>query len=393
MTVERRAAGDVPFLRTLESGRFRLLIAGLLAILGVALNVSLAQILMAGGGVPLEDFIPYFAAALRMADGESPYLAEQLAGPIPAVCHGCYLYPPLLAQLLQPFTWLSLDAAKAGWVALLSLAAFASAWIGASIGGAPRSLERVLWTVVATTWFLPVFHSNYLGNVGSLVALGAAMVAIGGVAGGLGAGFLTWLKVSPIAYVPVALVADARSRVTVVVVLLLLLVPAFLLAPAAWLEMPQMIWNLVRGSGDTELNLAPAAMAANNGWSDVAVTAARATALIGGMAAIVIAMWTARRPSGLAAAALLATVAMLLVPGTFWYHYLAVLLPLAAMAWPRATSWAKAALLVGALVTSLAGLVVIPVGTAFFSAGLMLAVAGWVLWPREAVDQRTNLPS
>ncbi|MEX1335779.1 MAG: glycosyltransferase 87 family protein, partial [Candidatus Limnocylindrales bacterium] len=362
MTEARGAAGGIPLLRTLDSPRFRLLLAALLAILGVALNVSMARILIAGGGIALEDFVPYFAAALRMADGESPYLAEQLAGPVPAICHGCYLYPPLLAQLLVPFTSLPLDTAKVLWLALLSGAAFGSAWIGAGIGGATRSLERLLWTIAATAWFLPVFHSNYLGNVGSLVALGAVLVALGGVAGGVGAASLTWLKVSPLAYVPVALFSDARSRITVVVALLVLLLPSVLLAPSAWQELPEVLWNLVRGSGDTYLNLAPAAMARNIGWSETAVTLVRGLTLAGGVTAMLGAMWMARRPTGLPLATLLATVTMLLVPGTLWYHYLAVLLPLAAMAWPRSGAWLKAALLGGATVTSLAGLAALPIG-------------------------------
>ena len=66
-----------------------------------------------------------------------------------------------------------------------------------------------------------------------------------------------------------------------------------------------------------------------------------------------------------------------------WYHYLAVLLPLAAMAWPRSPAWAKLALFLGAFITSLAGLNTIPIGLSFFSGALMLAVAGWVLWPRR----------
>ena len=44
--------------------------------------------------------------------------------------------------------------------------------------------------------------------------------------------------------------------------------------------------------------------------------------------------WLSRRAGGLPAAAVLASAAMLLIPGTLWYHYLAVLLPIAAMAWP-----------------------------------------------------------
>ncbi len=382
MTVGRRAVGDIPLLRTFASARFRLLLALVLAVFGVLLTVSMMRILLAGGGIPLEDFVPYFAAALRMGAGESPYLAVQLAGPVDAVCLDCYLYPPFLAQVLVPLTALSLDAAKVVWFVVLALAAFGSAWIGAGIGGAARTLERALWTVAATTLFMPVFHADWLGNVSSLVALGAALVALGGAAGGVSAAAMTWLKVSPLAYAPVAFLADRRARLALLVSLVVLFVPSFLLAPSAWLETPGMLWNLLRGSSDTYLNLAPAAMARNNGWPDAAVVVLRGLVVVGGVLAMVAAMWVARRPRGLPLATLLATITMLLIPGALWYHYLAVLLPLAAMAWPCSGTWARLALLAGAVVTSLAGLNAIPIGVAFFSGALMLAVAARTLWPR-----------
>jgi len=166
---------------------------------------------------------------------------------------------------------------------------------------------------------------------------------------------------------------------------LVLLVPSFVLAPSAWLDTPQVLWNLVRGSGLTYLNLAPATMAANIGWPDMVVAVIRVITMVGGVAAMLAAMWMARRPGGLPLATLLATVTLLLIPGTFWYHYLAVLLPLTAMAWPRSTAWAKLALLSGAIVTSFAGLNSLPIGLSFFSAAFMLAFAAWVLWPRPDV--------
>ena len=60
----------------------------------------------------LEDFEPYYAASVQLLDGASPYTAEQLGAPIDAVCPGCYLYPPFLAQLITPLTLVSMDTAK-----------------------------------------------------------------------------------------------------------------------------------------------------------------------------------------------------------------------------------------------------------------------------------------
>lgn len=376
----------LPVIRAWRSDRFRLVVASTIAIVSVLLAGFMLAVLTASDGIPLEDFVPYYGAALRMGAGESPYYAEQLESPIHAVCIGCYIYPPMLAQVLVPLTAIPLESAKIVWFGVLALAGFGSAWIGASIGGARPSLERVLWTVAATALFFPIFHSNWLGNVSTLVALCVALVALGGIAGGAGAAFAAVMKVSPLVYVPIVFLADARARVTVVIALLVLFVPLMLLAPSAWADTPQMLLNLVRGEGDVYWNLAPAAMAGNIGWSDTAVSVVRGATLVGGVAAMLAAMWMARRPGGLPLATLLATVTLLLIPGTFWYHYLAVLLPLAAMAWPRSAAWAKLALLGGAVVTSLAGLNSIPIGVSFFSAALMLLVAGWALWPRPHAE-------
>ncbi len=375
----------VPLLRTMQSARFRLLVALLLAAFGIVLNVFLFQVLDAEGAVSLEDFEAYYEAAARIAAGEPLFSEAQLDGPIDAVCAGCYIYPPMLAQLLAPFAAVPLEVAKVGWFLLLSAAAFAAAWIGASVGGASRSWERVIWTLVATTCFFPVFHSNWLGNVGSLVALSAAFVALGGAAAGVGAAFSAVLKVSPLVYVPVALVSDARSRRTVIVALAGLLLTFILLAPQAWADTPAMIGNLLAGAGDVHWNLGPAAMAANIGWPDAAVGAIRALALVGGIGCLLLALWLARTPAGLPLAVVLASATMLLVPATLWYHYLVVLLPLAAMAWPRATSWSRWSLVAAAAVTSLAGINILPIGLSFFSAAAMFILAGWTLRPPRRV--------
>jgi hypothetical protein len=62
----------------------------------------------------------------------------------------------------------------------------------------------------------------------------------------------------------------------------------------------------------------------------------------------------ARRSSRTVVAVLLATIAMLLLPAAIWYHYLAVLLPLATVAWCRADARARAALFTGGALISVA---------------------------------------
>jgi hypothetical protein len=56
----------------------------------------------------------------------------------------------------------------------------------------------------------------------------------------------------------------------------------------------------------------------------------------------------ARRPEHWGAAITAAVAGSLLLPAATWYHYLAVLLPLAAFAWPTASVAQRAAMVAGA---------------------------------------------
>lgn len=381
------AAGGRPGFRTLSSPTFRMLLAGMLVSIGVLANAVYLAALDGGNPPWLHDFEAYYVGAQRLLVGESPYSAAQLAEPVDAVCVGCYLYPPFLAQAMTPLTVLPLEHAKVTWFSLSLLLAFASTWLAAGIGGAARSLERALWCMVASLLFLPVFIAGWRGNVGTLLALCTTLVAIGGVASGLGAAVATMVKVSPGALVPAAVVADRRSRVSVLVGLAIIVGVSYLLAPRAWLDYPAALLNLMTGSVDYPENLALANVASRGGLPDAAVSVVRAATVLGGAACVLVSVWLARRRGGLPAAALLGTVAMLIVPGTLWYHYLAVLLPFAAMAWPRATAGSRAALLMAAVIVTVTGTgdhaVILLAGSA-----LMIGVSAAVLWPRPVVAER-----
>jgi hypothetical protein len=84
------------------------------------------------------------------------------------------------------------------------------------------------------------------------------------------------------------------------------------------------------------------------------------------LVAVLVSVLVVRRPGGPALAAVLCRVAMLLLPPALWYHYLAVLLPLAIVAWPHATPTVRAALIVAGATVS-AGVAWLP-----------LATIGWV---------------
>ncbi len=91
------------------------------------------------------------------------------------------------------------------------------------------------------------------------------------------------------------------------------------------------------------------------------------------------------------AAALLGTVAMLIIPGTLWLHYLVVLLPFAAMAWPRARAGIRAVLLASFVLVSLAAFMGNPPLWAYLGSALSVIAAGWVLWPRRDDTQVSGL--
>jgi hypothetical protein len=85
------------------------------------------------------------------------------------------------------------------------------------------------------------------------------------------------------------------------------------------------------------------------------------------------------------AAALAGTAATLIIPGAMWQHYLAVLLPFAAMAWPRAGAITRVVLFLGAALVAtfgFGGTYVLP----HIGAAAMVLGALWVLWPRVGED-------
>ncbi len=154
---------------------------------------------------------------------------------------------------------------------------------------------------------------------------------------------------------------------------------SLLLAPRAWLDYPTVLRNLLAGSGDVYYNLAPATVLARSDLPDELSQVARLAALTLGVASLFLSAWLARREGGMPAAALFGTVAMLVVPATIWYHYLVVLLPLAAMAWPKAGPIARTLLLLSCAAITFAGVRIPPldlIGTA-----VLLSVAAWILWP------------
>jgi hypothetical protein len=265
----------IPLLRTFESPRFRLLVAALLALSGFALNLArLSGYDPADTGLAF-DFAAYYHAAERMLAGSSPYTADQLGGTGAGLCLDCYLYPPFFAQLLSPLTLLPLAAAKVAWLVISYVAAFVSTWLATGIGGARRSLERAVWCLVAVLLFDGVASAAWNGNVGTIVALGVTLVALGGVAAGVGAGLGVLLKVAPATFLPAVFTADRESRTALLLTLLIVVGSLFLLAPQAWLEYPMVLGDVFSRPSETRGNLAINHILTEWGWRPDAISFVR----------------------------------------------------------------------------------------------------------------------
>jgi hypothetical protein len=327
------------------------------------------------------DFADYVRAADRLSAGEAIYPAALLDGPADAQGLDRYRYPPLLAQVLVPATAAPRAIVELAWLFLQAAAVVAALWVGTGIGGARRTLERALWCGVAAVYFLPVFDTLWKGNVSGLVPLTSIAVALGGVAGGMGAAIGTLLKTAPATLLPAALVADRRARWSAIATLGICIAISASLAPQAWLDYPRVLANMLQGSADYASNLAPAAVARNLGGPEAIATLLRLAALAIAAACIVLSVIVARRHSGLPAAALLGVIAMLLLPGSLWYHYLVALLPFAAAAWVRAGATPRA-LLLGSAVTITVGIAWLP--AALGGAVVLASTSLGTLWPRQA---------
>ena len=380
-----------PGLRAFSSPVFRTTLALTLLIIGLALvgMMLMGQASDSDGQFGI-DFGAYYLAAERVVQGEAVYPPEFLDGPIAAQGVDQYLYPPLVAQVLTPITAISRETVQVLWLLFQAAAVFAALWIGTGIGGARANLERALWCGVAAAYYLPVFDALWKGNVSGFLALSSVAVALGGSAAGLGAAVGALVKAVPGTLLPAALVADRRSRWTTILVLGIAGAVSFALAPAAWLDYPTVIQNMLGGSAHYANNLSPAGVADSLGLADPVVGLARLASLLVAAACLLGSAWMARARAGLPVAALLGVIALLLLPGSLWYHYLVVLLPFAAIAWPKASRNVRIVLFSAAMFISLS-LVWLPL--ALFGATVLAGMTLLVIWPPVAAGPATTLPT
>jgi glycosyl transferase family 87 len=378
------AAFRWPGARTLRSSRFRTVLALALTVVGaVILGYLLVRQANDPKGQWAFDFTTYYGAAADMAAGQSPYAASMFEGPIPAQGTGAqlYKYPPPLAQLLIPISHVPLGLASVYYFVVQLVAVLGGVWLAVRAGGARSTVETFAWCAVATTFFLPVFATLWMGNVSGFMAFAVAVGLLGGVAAGGAAFAATLLKFTPVVLIAPVLFAGRRALIGLLA-LLPVLALSFVLAPSAWFDFLRVIPNLLSGPTLFENNLALHSLVTYGlpqlPW---APEAARALSVGVGLAALAGSVVLARRSAGWPAALTLSVAALLLLPSALWYHYLCVLLPLAAFAWTHAALRTRLGLLAGAgmITFGLAALPMTVVGAALMTGSTLVAV-----WPRKA---------
>jgi Glycosyltransferase family 87 len=382
----------LPGIRTFGSARFRIVLAATLAVaawgvLGLAL-VRQAQDPAGQFGI---DFNAYRDAAVRMAAGISPYAANLLDGPFAAQGAGNYLYPPPLAQILEPIAGAPAAVLAVAWLLLQAVLMIAAVLVGLWVGSGARpqstgrsvpGLEAVLWSTVACAWFLPVFDTLWKGNVSGLLALQVSVLATGGGIGGAGAATAVLMKVAPIGLGPL-LLARRRAFVGAVLAAGVVVGVSIVLAPQAWFDYLRVLPNLIAGDATQSSNLSPWAAARTVGAPEWLTAWLRVAGVATAAAAAAASLLVARRGTGWHAAIALGSVAMLLLPAQLWYHYLCVLLPLTALAWGRASAGGRLVLTgSGAMITL--GIAWLPLATC--GAAILVFAVITVLWPVSQPD-------
>ena len=369
------AGPGVPGLRTLRSARFRLVVALTLAtVAALVLGSVLLRQASDPNGQFAFDFAAYHAAALDLAAGRSPYDPQMLAGPIPSQGEVLYKYPPLLAQVLTPLAALPLNAAAAIWLVAQGLMILAGVWLAARAGGAAQSAETLAGVAVAAMFFLPCFDTLWKGNVSGVLALAVGVAIAGGAAGGFGAAAAALVKTTPVVLLLPAIAAGRGSWLGMAAWLPMVAL-SIVASPGAWHDFVRVLPNLVTGASVYATNVAPHSLVAF-AWpaAPALVEAVRLAALGAGGAALLRAALLARRPGRWPAAVTLAVAALLLLPSATWYHYLAVVLPVAAFHWPRLPARGRVGLLAAGTAVSF-GLVWLPLAAA--GAAAMLVVSLW----------------
>ncbi|HZY87765.1 MAG TPA: glycosyltransferase family 87 protein [Gemmataceae bacterium] len=150
-------------------------------LLGLALLLAVAALLVVGGppsrllGLPLYDYVSFWAAGRLNLQGQDPYdpallaALEKQAAPGPGDV--LIMWPaPWALTLLMPFSRLDAQLSHLLWLAFqFATLAFAVDWAWRLYGG-PREQRWVAWLLALT--FLPCYLVLVTGQMGPLLLLG-----------------------------------------------------------------------------------------------------------------------------------------------------------------------------------------------------------------------------
>jgi hypothetical protein len=243
--------------------------------------------------------------------------------------------------------------------------------------------------------FMPVFDSLWKGNVSDIVAFLGVLAAAGLAAGGIAATSATFLKVVPLTLVPAALIGLGRERRSTLRTIaitsgfaLAVFVVSFVLSPQAWRDYAVVLPNLLAGNAPVATNLAPWAVAAQLGLPDPIPSLVRVASVVVALACLIASMWPSRADRD--ARLLSATAAMLLLPAALWFHYLAAVLPFAALGWARATPRNRLVIIASAAAVTV-GVAWLPLATTG-AVVVVLSLLRPLARPRPGVQSLTALP-
>jgi hypothetical protein len=297
-----------------------------------------------------------------------------------------YRYPPAFAFFCLSFTTLSYQIAGWIWVGL-SIAAFT---VGTSLILRAQkgylSFSRLLWALAAAIWFLPCWDSLWKGNVEGLQVLLIALTLGTGIKSRIfGVTAHAWLKVAPVFLVPALLVRDRKAGfLGLVLFSLLLVLPSFILSPISYWQLPQMLISISGVNTVVESNLAPAAQVVYlTHWTFLGQLVT-ALGLLSSLGLIILSVRLARRPEGWPATVACGLAASLLFPGTIWFHYLVILLPLLYLAWDQMSGRTKILAVISYLAISTT--IVVSLLLTFAAATCLMTLIIYSLWPKRALN-------
>jgi hypothetical protein len=160
-----------------DNPRRRYLLAGALALLGALLAVQFVRSPTALAGLPLYDFVEYWAAARLTLQGENPYdidRMQQLQRQAGRGDEGILMWnPPWTLPLVLPFGLVDVRTAHLAWLGLHFLVlGYCSDRLWGLYGGSSE-YRWVSWALALT--FLPCYFALTAGQISPLMLLGATL--------------------------------------------------------------------------------------------------------------------------------------------------------------------------------------------------------------------------